>query len=155
MFTHESEVDHFFSLLNGVHPALKFTVDKEVNGSLPFLDVLVHRTPSLFITSVYSKSTFTGLYTRWNSFCPKRQKINLIRTLTHRALMICSDNTLKDEISCLTGIFVNNGYPLDVVQSVIRDKTARFNKIKPATVGKCPVYLRLPWLGRISESFAK
>lgn len=68
--------------------------------------------------------------------------------------MICSDSTLKDEISCLTGIFVNNGYPLDV-QSVIRDKTAMFNKIKPATVGKCPVYLRLPWLGGISESFAK
>lgn len=82
VFTHESEVDHFFSLLNGVHPALKFMVDKEVNGSLPFLDVLVHRTPSFFITSVYRKSNFTGLYTRWDSFCPKRQKINLTRTLT-------------------------------------------------------------------------
>ena len=27
--------------------------------------------------TVYRKPTFTGLYIRWDSFCPKKQKINL------------------------------------------------------------------------------
>ena len=66
----------------------------KANNFLPFLDVLVTKSNNKFITSVYRKPTFTGQYIHWNSFGPKRRKINLIDTLTHRALKICSKSTL-------------------------------------------------------------
>ena len=77
--------------------ALHFTFEKEENNSLPFLDVLVEKSDTGFLTSVYRKPTFSGLYTRWSSFCPKQRKISLIKTLAHRAQMICS----KSNLDCL------------------------------------------------------
>ena len=59
-----ADSEQFFHLLNGLHPALKFTVEEERDGKLPFMDVLVERVTDGFQRSVYRKPTFTGLYTR-------------------------------------------------------------------------------------------
>ena len=155
LFNGEDEAEAFFLSLNNLHPALQFTLEKEKDKVLSFLDVSVCRLPLGFFTTVYRKPTFTGLYTRWDSFCPTKRKINLIKTLTHRALMICSDSKLDEEIKFISATLCNNGFPLDIVKSVIHHKIADFNKIKPAMVEKCPVYLRLPWLGDISDSFSR
>ena len=127
-----------------MHPSLRVTLEKESNSTLPFLYVLVYKEASCFLTDLHRKSTFTGLYIRWDSFCPKKCKFNLIKTLVHRALMICSVSKLDCEVSYITETLCNNGFPEDIVRSVIRDKVAHFNKIKVASAQKCPVYLRLP-----------
>ena len=43
IFASELDFDHFQEKLNLLHPALKFTVEKEQNNSLNFLDVLVEK----------------------------------------------------------------------------------------------------------------
>jgi hypothetical protein len=54
---------HGFLHLNNIHPNIKFTMEVEQNGSLPFLDVLVSRRPDGSLGhSVYRKSTHTDLY---------------------------------------------------------------------------------------------
>ena len=63
-FKCEKDTDLFLAQLNSMHPSLKFTVEREFNPRLPFLDVFVHKTPTAFLTSVYRKPTFFGLYTR-------------------------------------------------------------------------------------------
>ena len=57
-----SDALSFFDKLNQLHSSLTFTIEEENNGQLPFLDVLVERRDSSFLTSVYRKPTFTGLY---------------------------------------------------------------------------------------------
>ena len=137
-FRNQTEVNNFFALLNTIHPALKFTLEKENNFSvLPFLDVLVCKTTSGFLTTIYGN--FTGLYIRWDSFCPKKSKINLIKTLTHRALMICSKSKLDDEISFISDKLCNDSFPEGIVRSVTRIQIYDFNKIKPKIVQKCSV----------------
>ena len=49
---------------NFYRQALQFTFEKEENNSLPFLDVLVEMSGAGFLTSVYHKPTFSGLYTQ-------------------------------------------------------------------------------------------
>ena len=50
-----------------------------------FLDILVTRNQNnTFITSIYRKKPFTGLYTKWDYFTPRKYKINFIRSLTYR-----------------------------------------------------------------------
>ena len=88
------------------------------------------------------KPTFSGLYIRWESFCPKKRKISLIKTLTHRALMICSESKLNDEVEFITGTLCNNYFPKDIFRSVIRNKISDLSKIKPVSVQRCPAYLR-------------
>ena len=68
--------------------------------------------------------------------------------------MICSESKLDDEVDFITGTLCNNSYSEDIVRSVFWDKISDFSKIKPDSVQRCPVYLRLPWLGDISDKFA-
>ena len=49
---------------------------------MPFLDVLVEWWPFAFVTSIYRKLTFTGLYLSWHAFVPKSRKVNSIKWLT-------------------------------------------------------------------------
>ena len=101
----------FFSYQNSLHPSLCFTFEKEGNRTLPFLDVLVEKNDHEFVTSIYRIPTFTGQYIRWNSFCPMKRKTNLISTPVHRALVICLNSTLENELSNILSILMNNGYP--------------------------------------------
>ena len=57
---------HFQEKLHLLHPVLKFTIEKEQNNSLNFLDVLVEKEGTGFLTSIYRKPTFTGQCIRWN-----------------------------------------------------------------------------------------
>ena len=94
----------FLDCLNGLHKALKFTMESEEEGQLPFLEVLVMKEAGKFATTIYRKPTFTGL-------CATGQKIALLRSLTQRAKKICSPQHLGNEITKLKSIFSTNGYP--------------------------------------------
>ena len=115
LFKNEKNADSFLIQLNSMHASLKFTV----NHQLAFLDLFVHKTSTAFLTSVYRKPTFSALYTRLNSFCPQQRKINMIKTLVHRALMISSKCFLDDEIEFIRSTLSKNGYPLSVLDSVV------------------------------------
>ena len=155
VFNNEKDCNTFFIQLNSLHPSLRFTCGKESNHSLPFLDVLVERHVSEFLTSVYRKPTFTGQYLRWNSFSPQKRKINLISTLVHRAFMICSKSKLDQELGKIRSILLENGYPERVINSLFKQKLQQLNSNPVHTVKKCPVYLHIPWIGNVSMKFEK
>ena len=136
-------------------PTKDFTKEKESNHQLAFLDIFVNKTSTTFPTSVYRKPTFSGLYTRWDSFCPQQRKINSIKTLVHRAHMISSKCFLDDEIEFIRSTLSKNGYPLSVLDSVVQYVLNRFDRAKRCAVTECPVYLRLPYISSRREKFAK
>lgn len=109
----EDEAETFYFQLNFLHPSFQFNMEVESDSALSFLDVLVERNEESFITSVYRK--ITGLYTNWNSFVPKSQKLNLISTLAHGAL-ICFSCRLDREMENIYRIFRDNGYPANIVK---------------------------------------
>ena len=79
-----------------------------------------------------------------------KRKTNLISTLVHRALVICSKSTLENELSNIRSILINNVYPEAVINAVITKKINQFHRLTQFGPKKCPVYLRLPWLGNVS-----
>ena len=83
MFENEFNCSQFLKQLNSLYQSLTFTHEKEVNGKLAFLDVLVEKSNTKFLTSVYRKLSFCGQYNRWDSFGPKYRKNNLIGTFVH------------------------------------------------------------------------
>ena len=95
MFENKDTANGFLQYLNCRHNSIKFTIEFEQDNEIPFLDILVKRCPSsTFVTSIYRKKTFTDLYTKWDSFTPRKYKIILIRTLTYRCYRICSSASL-------------------------------------------------------------
>ena len=154
-FKSRSDALKFFDALNRLHSSLSFTMEVESNGQLPFLDVLVERGDSSFLTSVYRKPTFTGLYLNWHSFAPKSTKLNLIRCLSYRALYICSECEIDNELRAIRDILIDNGYPEDVIDSNIKYTVTKFrdtNKVFGPL--KCPVSFKLLWVGFATESIA-
>ena len=155
VFNNEEGCNTFLTHLNSLHPSLRFAYEKESNHSLPFLDVLVERHDSEFLTSLYRKPTFTGQYLRWNSFSPQKWKINLIGTLVHRAFMICSKSKLYPELGKIRSILLEIGYLEHTIYSAFKRKLQQLNSNPVHTVEKCPVYLHIPWIGNVSVKFEK
>ena len=104
----KGEVDKFLQHLNGIRPSIKFTVEVEEGGKLPFLDTLLKRKDdgSLDIT-VYRKPTHN-----FQSHHPVHVKRGLVRCLYDRAKnIVCSQDGLRKEQQHLAAVLGNNGYP--------------------------------------------
>jgi len=65
--------------------------------------------------------------------------------------MICSKTNLGPELDKIKQLFIENGYPADVLLSCINQKLANFAAEKTFGSEKCPVYLKLPWIGNVSS----
>ena len=79
--------------LNTKYANIKLTSEKEVNGSLPILDVLISRNKKGFTTTVYHKPTFIEVYSNFNSFIADEYKHGLIFTLLFWIFSIVSDSS--------------------------------------------------------------
>ena len=80
----------FFHYLNSRHINIRFTMEKESENRLPFLDVLIDNNQVPVLTTVFRKPTFTGLLLNFTSFTSYSYKLGLIRTLIDRAYKINS-----------------------------------------------------------------
>ena len=113
--------------MSSKHQNITFTVEQENVGSLSFLDVEICRKNVKFVTSVYRKPTFSGVFTNYESFIPTYQKRGLLHTLLHRSFSICCDfETFHFEIDHLETILMKNNYPSNFIDSCI---TLSFNKL--------------------------
>ena len=91
-------LDNFHQHLNSMQASIKFTREKEVIGTLSFLDVTVTRKhDDSLITSAYRKLTHTGRYFPFNSHHSLSQKLSIPRTLFNRAGNVTLDKTLKQK----------------------------------------------------------
>ena len=155
LFWNESDADEFQKYLNAQHPNIKFTVEKEQNNTLPFLDVQVTRMDEEFVTGTYRKPTFSGIYSNYQSLIPTEYKFGLVTTLLYRSFELVSDyQQLDKEIKILKGILKKNCYPEGFVDTVIyRFRGQKFTP-KPLihTVARMKVQIVLPYLGKTSPT---
>ena len=100
----------------------KFTSEIEENGSLSFLDIIITRENNKFVTSVYRKPTFSGVFTNFESFIPEMHKRGLIETLLQRSFRLCSSyENFHRETETLKSIFKHNNYPQNFVNQFIKN----------------------------------
>ncbi|XP_067660246.1 uncharacterized protein [Haliotis asinina] len=142
--------------LNQQHPRVQFTFETETNGQLPFLDVLVTRSPDNKIeTSVYRKPTHSDQYIHFDSNHPLKTKTGIISTLTRRAINLSSNNP-SAEIEHLSHVFTKfNHYPPKLVDKIIRStlhptRKEPTNKPEPA-----PIRIALPFIGKTSYHISR
>jgi hypothetical protein len=139
--------------LNLQHANINFTCDVEEDGSLSFLDVFVNRNNASYSTSVYRKTTFTGLGQHFFSFVPKSFKINSIATLVNRAFSLSSSYiNFNAEIEKLKKYFITNKYPMNLFEDVVNKfLNGKYNCVaETPTVPKQKQYITLPFYGHIS-----
>ena len=155
LFDHRDHVESFKAYMNSCHPNMKFTSELEEDNVLPFLDVKVIRSGDSFVTSVYRKPTFSGVYTNYNSFLPDIYKTGLVRTLLFRLFTICSDwNLIHREIEHLRSVMRKNAYPDRLIDGVVKRFLQRVivgKEVDTTVEAKENFNLFLPYLGTLTK----
>ena len=79
---------NFLNFLNNRHPNIKFTIEKQNNHSIAFLDVFISSINNQNLTlQTYHKSTYTGLLLNFKSLTSFSYKISLVRCLVGRSFV--------------------------------------------------------------------
>ena len=149
-------LDDFLSHINSLRPSIKFTMETENDGRLPFLDVLVQREGSSLVTTVYRKTTHTDCYLNFRSNHHPRIKTGIVKCLAHRAKSVCHPSHMKSELEHLQEVFTLNDYPLHVVKRCLEKtsmNTTTTDSTEPAD--DKPKILCLPYVRDLSESIER
>ena len=91
LFSSPDHAHKFREYLSSKHSNIKFSIEKEEDGCLPFLDINISRENNKFATNVYRKKTFSWVYTSYKSFIPEANKIGLIKSFLLRCFSLCSN----------------------------------------------------------------
>ena len=79
-FEKEQDSLNFFNFLNNKQPYFKFTLEKQVNHSVAFLDLFISGIDNKNLAlQTYHKSTYTGLLLNFKRFTSFSYKTSLIK----------------------------------------------------------------------------
>ena len=110
--------------LNHAHPAVKFTMEIEKYGMLPFLGTQLLNRASQIETRVDVKPTNTGLLLHYESHVNNRYKRSLLTTMLDRAHRLSSSWIyFSNECDRLKSVFSHLKYPLHLINSTINTFT--------------------------------
>lgn len=157
LFSSSDHVKKFHKFLNSRHQNINFTYEVEKDNTLSFLDVLVTREGDKFLTSLYRKPTFSGLYTNFNSFISVIYKKGLIFSLLFRVFTLTVDwNKFHSEVTFLRDIFKKNLFPDYFIDRCIKkflDKKCGPDNTPSQETRTLKI--SLPFLGRYSNVIKK
>ncbi|KFD54738.1 hypothetical protein M513_04438 [Trichuris suis] len=131
-----------------------FTIEKEENGRLPFLDALVIRDGRRLKTTVYRKPTHSNRYLHFSSHHSRSVVRGIITGMVDRAISVCDKEFLAAELRHIKATFLYNGYPPGLISSVARQRINRPDVPLPDRNGHSPL-LVLPYYKGIGEKIRR
>ena len=105
--------------LNHQHPAIQVTIEEELEGKIPFLDVLVEKHGTGVQTSVFRKKTHTDRYINFKCHHHPRILSGVVKCLKDRADKVCHHTTKSQEIEHLKQVFRANGFPESSLKKIL------------------------------------
>ena len=134
-----------------------------IASTLAFLDTYISLPTSendTFTSSVFRKSTYTGLMLNYSAICPHKWKVGLVKCLIHRAYSISSSwLAFSKEVDFLRDAFVRNGYPVDLFYSCLKRffnlKHGENNSNPRIEADKVEAIVYIPYIGLPSIIFSK
>ena len=147
----DSELQNFLKHLNGQHDDIRFTMEREEDGTIPFLDVHVKRDGDKLTTSVYRKPTHTDRYLNYDSHHHPKVKSGIVDCLSHRAKRICKKGSaLSDELKHVHNALMANGYP----RHALKRRRKKRRRDGPGT-GRPKARMFLPYIKGLSERIGR
>lgn len=120
----KNEEEKTLQILNNQNPAIKFTLERELNGSIPFLDLLLTRKNNSINIEVFHKSTNTCRLITHDSHCSYQIKMSSFHSMVHRLckLPLSIANYMK-EYQYIKHLAVVNGYSPKIIDEIVRHHT--------------------------------
>ena len=118
--------------INQLHPKLKFTIEKEEDGCLPFLDMKISHVENRLSSTWYVKPTDTGLIMNFHDSAPRRYKKSVVQSFVHRISRCCSSKeNMMTSLEKAKETLNKNQYPATFYNPIIEET---LKKIEEAAV---------------------
>ena len=111
------QIHHHFSNFNC---NIQFTIEREKENCLPFLDILLIRNENKIITNWYTKPTSSNRMLNFLSHHPKRMKINIAYSFIKKVLKLSNQKFHSKNKETITHILIKNNYPKFIIKSLFR-----------------------------------
>ena len=107
---HEYPIWDFRDHINSQSEHIKFTIEAQQGGELPFLDTLVIVNDSTLKTKIYHKPIHTDQYLNWDSNHHLEHKRLVVCTLLCRAETVMWEPQDVKEVKHVKQVLIVNGY---------------------------------------------
>ena len=118
-----TQVDRILQIFNANTLNIKFTLEKESERAINFMDITITRKQNQKLSfNWYRKPTWSGRYLNFNSHHPLRYKKSVINNLVDRAMLLSDREFHNSNLQLITDTLVENDYPLSFVQEIINQR---------------------------------
>ena len=116
-----THLEKFFHHINNLHQSIKFTLEKESNGELAFLDTLLKRNNGAISVLVYRKPTHANQNLHYSFHHQKSCKENVVSSLFNRAYFIITNkDDLRKENAEIKQVLRENGYQESIISKIFK-----------------------------------
>jgi hypothetical protein len=118
-----TNIDDLLNFFNKLAPKLEFTLERETDLKMNFLDIIIYREADSLSVDIYRKPTFTYVIIPDDSCHPSEHKIAAIRYLYTRMITYrLPPGNMHKEYSAIQQILTSNKYDTSIL------KTLKVNK---------------------------
>ena len=152
----EEHIPTIVEVFNSFHPKLKFTVEREEDGKLKFLDLLMTRTGQHVSKSWKPKQT-NGRYLDFLSESPSQHKRNTVIALVDRAIKLSDADLRPEALQVARNILEVNNYPEWFVHNIVEQRVHKhYNTLEEEQQEtSAKLYVSAPYVPCLSEKLNK
>lgn len=148
------QIDTLLNTFNSFHSKLQFTIERESNNSIAFLDILLIRSNNNTIkTDWYQKPTFSERFLNYNSHHSFKQKLNIIHNLKNRALRLSHADFHNKNLLKIKSFLLKNDYPHRLIKRTFFRPNQTTNRQNPIIQQK--KFYKIPYIKKLSEKLAR
>ncbi|XP_053686358.1 uncharacterized protein LOC128735904 [Sabethes cyaneus] len=152
----EEEINIVLNESNKFHDTIQFTVEKEVNSCIRFLDLTLTRKNNQIGKTWHPKQK-DGRYLDFYSESPHTHKVNTVTALFDRALKLTDSEKRHESILAAKSTLRKNNYPDQLINRTLTNRVhLLYNTLQNANNEEQPKkYISLPYIPCMSEKVAK
>jgi len=146
-FDGDKQVTDFLGILNSQDQKIKYTVEYEKDGQLPFLDVLViNKGVGSYEFEVYRKDAITNVQIKPNSSVNPDMYKGVFKGFLARAVRISSPQYLQKEVEFLINVFAENGHDEVLLRKISKEYLSRRGQSNPQRDESSTKIVKIPFV---------
>lgn len=158
----KGNINEFLDKINSCFPSIKFTIEMENDGKLPFLDLLIIRNDNKIEFDIYRKETNTNQLIPPSSNHHYSHKMAYFHSSVHRLVSIpLTKPRFEKEKNFLKSVALSNGYKPCIIDELIQKKliklrcdSSQFTQLEPVRP-KNNKRLLLPFNKKLCNNLSK
>lgn len=116
----EDKVDQILEAFNDYNPDVQFTIEKESNQRISFLELIIIRDGGSIKLDWYNKPSWSGRYINFESHLILAFKKNTVSLLAEKILVLSDPEFHEQNFQLLRNTLQSNGYPNKLTEDIIR-----------------------------------